>query len=35
MKRLNFYDFIVAIFTFTAILFQWIEKGELLAIGKC
>jgi hypothetical protein len=32
MKQLNFYDFIVAIFTFTAILIIGIEKGQLLAI---
>jgi hypothetical protein len=32
MKPLNFYDFIDAIFTFTAILIKGIEKGYLLPI---
>jgi hypothetical protein len=32
MKQLNFYDFIIVIFTFTAILIKGIEKGELSAL---
>jgi hypothetical protein len=31
MNPLNFYDFIDAIFTFTTILIEGIEKGLLLA----